>query len=793
LEETSNRREFYVEYLHKRDAVPIFDILRWNYYHASEVRSHSERAGQLVLEIGLSPGLPDSRLTVGLGYLGERALVIRASAPGAEHPTASPVVTGESSGQVPCELRDTGDFLEYGTKALRAIVNKRPFQIRLVNSDGDIFFEQYLEGVNRHFPTYPMCFKLLEGGETHLVESIKLENDESIYGLGERFGPFDKRGQSLAMWNSDTTLTSSDRSYKSIPFYMSSRGYGLFVTSTAKMSFEVGSGYNYNALSFESWSDELQYVIFYGPSFRDILKMYSEMTGRPPVPPLWSFGLWMSRCMYKNRREIEEVAEKLRANAIPTDVVHLDPRWLRNYCDLVWNEEDFDDPADMIKNLRSRGFRLCLWEQPYVPEGTEMYAEGLAKGFFARAEDGNVVHVPDFVRKRTAIVDFTNPGAREWYKEKHRRLAKMGVAAFKCDMGEAVPEEAVFHNGKTGIEMHNQYPLHYQGAVYEALQEANGEGVVWGRSGCAGIQRYPLQWSGDSHTTFEDMACVLRGGLSYSMSGVPFWSHDIGGFQGPKPSPELYVRWAQWGLLSSHSRCHGTTPREPWEYGDEALSIFRQFDRLRYSLLPYLYSLAREASETGMPLVRSMMLEFQEDPATRQLGAQFMLGRSLLVVPVLVEGGRAEYYLPKGVWLGWFDGEERRGGTYVEEVVPLSEIPLYVRKDSLIPTIEPQNYVGEESVREIILEAFINEDASAMYYFDGESFSMSASRTAEGFTFRLGPSQKAWILRIRGEDAPRRVKVNGELADWIFFDGCLQVRLSGTDKVSRFDISLGCE
>jgi alpha-D-xyloside xylohydrolase len=390
-----------------------------------------------------------------------------------------------------------------------------------------------------------------------------------------------------------------------------------------------------------------------------------------------------------------------------------------------------------------------------------MYKEGVEKGFFLKDRDGGVIHIPDFELCEVAIVDFTNPEAREWYKNKHSDLLRKGVSVFKCDMGEAVPEKAVFHNGKTGVEMHNLYPLYYQGTVFEAVEKVygRGSGLVWGRSGCAGIQRYPVQWSGDSHATFEDMACVLRGGLSYSLSGVPFWSHDIGGFQGPKPSPTLYVRWAQWGLLSPLSRCHGTTPREPWEYGEEALRIFREFTRLRYSLLPYIYSCAYEACETGIPVARPLVLEYQDDPNTRKIDLEYLFGSSLLVVPVLNEEGYVEYYLPKGEWLNWWSRKPIKGGCWVKERVPLQVIPLLVRENSVIPRVTPVQHVGEK-FEEMILEIFVKDKAFLNYFFD-ESFPIEVSRENNVLRLKMGPSRKTWRIVIYNENKPLRVNCTG--------------------------------
>ena len=752
---------FYSEYLHKRDAEPIFDVLKWKYFYAKGVSSWNFDGLKLTFKVETEPR--GKGITVEMFPLSERALMVRAGLGRLPEFKVRPLLIKEKLEEVKPSLEKLDDKLIFSTRKIACIVHLNKWHLKMIDEEKRVFFEEYSNGMFRSFfPVFPLCYKLVNG-EIHFIESISLLPNEAIYGLGERFGRLNKRGQRLLMWNSDTTMTSSDRSYKSIPFYLSSRGYGLFVNSSAKMLFEIGSEYCYNALSFEVWQDYLEYIVFYGPSLKEILSMYVELTGKPPLPPLWSFGLWMSRCMYKNHKEVEEVARKLRGYGIPCDVIHIDPRWLRpgHYCDLEWNLKDFPNPREMLEELRKMGFKVSLWIQPYVPKGTKMYEEGVKRGYFVKRKDGTVYNIVDFVHKEVGIVDFTNPKAKEWYKEKLKKLHEMGVSVFKCDMGEAVPEDAVFYNGKTGIEMHNLYPLLYQGTVFEASKEFFGTGLVWGRSGCAGIQRYPVQWSGDSHCTFEDMACVLRGGLSYSLSGVPFWSHDISGFQGPKPSPKLYIRWSQWGLLSSHSRCHGTTPREPWEYGNEALKVFRNFAKLRYSLLPYLYSCAYESSKTGLPVVRPLVLEYQEDPTVRELDTEYLLGPFLLVVPVFSEDNEVEYYLPKGMWLDWWTRRPIEGGLWKKDRVPIDKIPLFIKENALIPRVKPSNYVGEKPYDKIKVEIFLRDRASLNYFFDNENFLIEATREEDIITISLGPSNKSWLIELYDEDKPKDVMCKG--------------------------------
>ncbi|MDQ3809239.1 MAG: alpha-xylosidase, partial [Chloroflexota bacterium] len=551
-------------------------------------------------------------------------------------------------------------------------------------------------------------------------EAFALGPRERIFGLGEKFMPLDKRGRVIESWNWNTWGASNERAYKNVPLYLSTAGYGCFVHTSQRVTWDFGSGQESSvSLSFELEGPSLDLFLIHGPDFPTILERYTALTGRPIVPPRWSFGFWMSYVTYRNWEEVEEVGRELRERHIPADVIHIDPGWLRPgmFADLEWDLTRFPEPAQHLAKLRAQGFRVCLWVQPWVPEDTEMFDTGAANGYFARRSDGDVYRyvptVPGNPPRQAAIVDFTNAETRRWYKERLKSLIVQGVSAFKTDFGEAIAEDAVFANGMTGRELHNAYPLLYNSCFYEAFAEAGVEPLVWGRSGWAGIQRFPVSWSGDQLCNYASMVCTLWGGLSFGLSGGAFWSHDIGGFEG-RPDPELYIRWAQWGLLSSHARAHGTTRREPWTFGDRAERSFAEFARLRYRLIPYLYSCAHEAAATGMPVMRALVLVDCNDPNAWAADTQYLLGPDLLVCPVLAPGvDSVRVYLPPGTWYDYWSANQFRGGTWRDLSVTLERIPLLVRGGAVLPLGPDEEWVGQHDSEPLTLLVYPDEAAQA--------------------------------------------------------------------------------
>ncbi|MEV3952302.1 alpha-xylosidase [Streptomyces halstedii] len=532
------------------------------------------------------------------------------------------------------------------------------------------------------------AFATTPDGTHHMIAQLALDVGENIYGLGERFTPYVKNGQTVDIWQADGG-TSSEQAYKNIPFYLSSRGYGVFVNHPGKVSFEVGSE-AVGQVQFSVEDQSLEYFVVAGPTPKDVLARYTALTGRPALPPAWSFGLWLttSFCTSYDEATVTSFVDGMAERGIPLSVFHFDCFWMREYqwSDFLWDPEVFPDPEGMLARLRERGLRVSMWINPYIAQKSALFAEGAERGYLVRRANGDVWQW-DLWQPGMALVDFTNPGAAAWYEDKLRLLLDQGVDCFKTDFGERVPTDVVWHDGSDPERMHNYYAQLYNKAVFDLLERERGAGeaVLFARSATAGGQQYPVHWGGDCFASFTAMAESLRGGLSLSLSGFGFWSHDIGGFEGT-PDPAVFKRWLAFGLLSSHSRLHGNVSyRVPWEFGEEAVEVARRFTLLKHRLMPYLYGVAAEAHRTGVPMMRPMLVEFPGDPATRTLDRQYMLGPDLLVAPVFTEDGEVEYYVPEGTWTSLLTGESVTGPAWRHETHGFDSLPVLVRDGAVLP------------------------------------------------------------------------------------------------------------
>lgn len=522
----------------------------------------------------------------------------------------------------------------------------------------------------------------------YMVNELSLAPGENVYGFGERFTAFVKNGQSVDTWNEDGG-TASQVAYKSIPFYMTNRGYGVFVDHSDNVSFEVASE-KVEYVGFSVPGEELRYYLFYGPSPKEILKGYTALTGRPALPPAWTFGLWLSTSFTTDYDEktVSGFLEGMQKRNIPLSVFHFDCFWMKGFhwCDFEWDEKVFPDTAGMLKRYHEKGLKICVWINPYIAQGTAVFREAAERGYLLMRADGRGVRQTDNWQAGMGIVDFTNPEAYAWYQDRLRRLLDMGVDCFKTDFGERIPVDVRYFDGSDPEAMHNYYTWLYNRCVFSLLREVKGENeaAVFARSATAGSQQFPVHWGGDCSATYASMAETLRGGLSFAMSGFSFWSHDIGGFE-HTASADVYKRWLAFGLLSSHSRLHGSSSyRVPWAFDEEACDVARHFVRLKCRLMPYIYAKAVEAHREGTPVMRPMVFEFPDDPACTALDMQYMLGDSLLAAPVFNEEGTVWYYLPEGGWIDYFTGEWKEGGRFYRQSCDYFSLPLYVKENTLL-------------------------------------------------------------------------------------------------------------
>ena len=517
---------------------------------------------------------------------------------------------------------------------------------------------------------------------------LDVDVGEKVYGLGERFTPFVKNGQTVEIWNEDGG-TSSDIAYKNIPFYLTNRGYGVFVNDSGPVSYEICTEH-VTRVQFSTPGEKLDFMVIGGGTPKAVLQNYTGLTGRPALPPAWSFGLWLTSSFTTSYDEktVMSFLDGMAQRHIPLSVFHFDCFWMKENecCGFDWDEKMFPDVEGLLSRIHARGIKVCVWINPYIGQKSAAFDEAMEKGYFLRRPNGDVWQW-DLWQAGLAVLDFTNPDAVAWYKQKLRRLLAQGVDAFKTDFGERIPTDVVYFDGSDPVRMHNYYTYLYNKTVYEVLEEVRGreEACLFARSATVGGQQFPVHWGGDCNSTYASMAESLRGGLSLCQSGFGFWSHDIGGFEGTAPA-DVYKRWLAFGLLSSHSRLHGSNSyRVPWLFGEEAVEVCRAFSRLKNTLMPYLYALAAEAHDTGVSVMRPMMEEFPGDLGAEDLDRQYMLGDAILVAPVFSADGHADYYLPAGRWTHLLTGETAQTPGWHRGVYDFFSLPVYVRENTILP------------------------------------------------------------------------------------------------------------
>lgn len=644
-------------------------------------------------------------------------------------------------------IQNNKDEILFKSGSLTAKVTKENWSLSFYDNNRQITGSNY-KG---------MGYITTDEGKTYIREQLDLSVGECVYGLGEYFTSFVKNGQVVDIWNRDGG-TSSEQAYKNIPFYLTNHGYGVFVNHPELVSFEVASE-RVSKVQFSVPGESLDYYIINGPSLKKVLERYTTLTGKPALPPAWSFGLWLTTSFTTNYDEetVSSFIDGMVERDIPLEVFHFDCFWMKEYhwCDFKWDNRVFPDPTGMLQRLKEKGLKICVWINPYIAQRSYLFTEGMERGYLLKKPNGDVWQW-DKWQPGQAVVDFTNPAAREWYQDKLAELLDMGVDCFKTDFGERIPTDVEYYDGSDPLKMHNYYSYLYNKTVYELLQRKRGEkeAVLFARSGSVGSQKFPVHWGGDCDSNYESMAESLRGGLSLCMSGFAYWSHDIGGFESTAPA-DIYKRWVAFGLLSSHSRLHGSNSyRVPWLYDEEAVDVVRFFTKLKCSLMPYIFKNAYYAAQTGIPVMRSMVLEFQDDPACDYLERQYMLGDSLLVAPVFNEEGNVSYYLPEGKWTNFLSGEVVVGGRWVKERHNYYSLPLMVRPNSIIAVGGEDNKPAYDYTDGVVLHVFQLENgktAQTSIYNANQEIELEISLKREGNKIigDIKDSGKPFVILLR--------------------------------------------
>ena len=615
--------------------------------------------------------------------------------------------TGEQAknGRGRWNVKATDQAIVYKNNNGSLEIQKYPFRIVLRDGQGKLLTQtrHIIDNDSTQVKLLPFNFIKRGSDNSRSINPVlMLSPNERIYGCGESFTSLNKVGQKVQISVVDPQGPETDGMYKPVPFYFSNRGYGIFMHTSAPTTADFGASY-IGAQRLFMGDETMDFFIFFGEP-KDVLNAYTDVTGKSPMLPLWTFGTWMSRITYFSQEEGLDIARKLRANKIPSDVIHFDTGWFGVdwQCDYEFAKDRFKDPVAMLKSMKKDGFHTCLWQLPYFTPKNRYFRELVDGGMAVHNGNGTLSY-------EDAVLDLSNPKTVAWYQGKIANLIKQGVSAIKCDFGEAAPYDGIYASGKTGFYEHNLYPLRYNKALWQAVRDntPDHEGVIWARSAWAGSQRYPLHWGGDAATNeigSVGMLGDLRGGLSFGLSGFSFWSHDMGGFVTKSPD-DLYRRWLPFGFLSSHTRAHGAPPTEPWLISDSFTKAFRQSAEMKYKLMPYVYAQAKDCSERGLPMVRALLVEFPDDPGAWFVEDEYMFGSQILVAPMLETGKSRTVYLPRGKWIDYQTGKVYEGGY---QTIPTAEIPcvILVKDGSLIPHVPVAQNTGDIKWDKVELKAY---------------------------------------------------------------------------------------
>ena len=698
---------FFADHLESFDAKSGEGLVNWKRGHLMPRQAFNTNGAQprkmRMLDFPFTAYENDPNLKFKIDFVTPRTVRIRMlTTPVEPKPAASIMLAKEPGRDGSWKVTETNDKIIYSSDYGTIQINKNPWRIVLKDKAGRILSQTAAlsDADSTQVKYTPFCFVKRGSDNARRINPVfTLTADEMIFGCGESATGLNKAGQKVNLFVTDPQGPETDQMYKPIPFFMSNRGYGMFMHTSAPVTCDFGA--TYIGLNKMFMGDEnLDLFVFFGEP-KDILDEYTDLVGKPGMPPLWSFGTWMSRITYFSEKEGYDVAANIRKNKYPCDVIHFDTGWFDVdwQCDYKFSENRFQNPQQMLKDLRSQGFHVCLWQLPYFTPKNRYFSELIEKDMYVKNGNGELPY-------EDVVLDFSNPETVKWYQDKLAGLLNIGVSAIKVDFGEAAPLNGIYASGKSGWYEHNLYPVRYDMAVSEITKKLHNENIMWARASLAGSYRYALHWGGDAATTNTGLLGTLRAGLSFGLSGFSFWSHDMGGFV--KSTPEdLYCRWIPFGFLTSHTRAHGAPPTEPWLYDSKRVQdVFRKSAEMKYRLMPYVYAQAKECTEKGLPMLRALFVEFPDDPGAWKVDDEYLFGSQILVAPLLESGmtGRT-VYLPEGKWIDYQTEKVYEGGWHRIEAGSLPII-LLVRDGSVLPHLKLAQSTAEMDWSKMSLKVY---------------------------------------------------------------------------------------
>lgn len=705
---------FFADHLESFDVKSGEGLVNWKRGHLMPRQAFNTNGAQprkmRMLDFPFTAYENDPNLKFKIDFVTPRTVRIRMLTTPVEPKVSTSIMLAKEPGKDESwKVTETENTIVYAGNYGTVQINKNPWRVVLKDKTGRILSQTVTlrDADSTQVKYTPFSFIKRGSDNARRINPVfTLTADEMIFGCGESATGLNKVGQKVNLFVTDPQGPETDQMYKPIPFFMSNRGYGMFMHTSAPVTCDFGA--TYIGLNKMFMGDEnLDLFVFFGEP-KDILDEYTDLVGKPGMPPLWSFGTWMSRITYFSEKEGYDVAANIRKNKYPCDVIHFDTGWFDVdwQCDYKFSENRFQNPQQMLKDLKSQGFHVCLWQLPYFTPKNRYFPELIKKDMYVKNGNGELPY-------EDVVLDFSNPETVKWYQDKLAGLLNIGVSAIKVDFGEAAPLNGIYASGKSGWYEHNLYPVRYDMAVSEITKKLHNENIMWARAAWAGSQRYPLHWGGDAATTNTGMLGTLRAGLSFGLSGFSFWSHDMGGFV--KSTPEdLYCRWLPFGFLTSHTRAHGAPPTEPWLYDSKRVQdVFRKSAEMKYRLMPYVYAQAKECTEKGLPMLRALFVEFPDDPGAWKVDDEYLFGSQILVAPLLESGitGRT-VYLPEGKWIDYQTEKVYEGGWHRIEAGSLPIIML-VRDGSVLPHLKLAQSTSEMDWSKMSLKVYSTDKKQA--------------------------------------------------------------------------------